>query len=75
MFHRINGYLVLVLMLVGVAGALMITSHAFGGGLSIHGAMYTLAVLVLGSASLGYYNIKRLQVEEHRKWMLRKYRL
>lgn len=69
--HRINGYIVLILMCLGVAGGLMMTSHAFGGGMDIHGAMYVLAILVVGSASLGYYNIKRMQIEEHRKWMLR----
>lgn len=51
----------------------MVTRHAFGGEISTQGAMYATAFLVVVSVGLGYYNIKRRQIEEHRKWMLRQY--
>ncbi|KAI3397287.1 hypothetical protein diail_11019 [Diaporthe ilicicola] len=34
LFHRLNGYLVIILSPLGIAGVLMITRHAFGGTLS-----------------------------------------
>jgi hypothetical protein len=50
----------------------MVTRHAFGGEVSTQAGIYTLTALVVVSAGLGYYNIKRLQIEQHRKWMIRK---
>lgn len=70
--HRINGYIVLTLLVIGIIGAMMIARHAFGGDISTQGSLYTLSFLTIISAALGYYNIKRLQLEEHRKWMIRK---
>ncbi|RVD89590.1 uncharacterized protein DFL_000592 [Arthrobotrys flagrans] len=69
--HRLNGYLIILLILTGNAGALMIARRAFGGGVEIQTAVYTLATLTTTSLSLGYYNIKKLQIEQHRKWMIR----
>ncbi|CCA71436.1 hypothetical protein PIIN_05375 [Serendipita indica DSM 11827] len=71
LFHRINGYTVLTLILLGVIGGLMMSRHAFGGDVSSAGGIYALALVTLFSAGMGYYNIKRLQIEQHRKWMLR----
>jgi uncharacterized membrane protein len=69
--HRINGYLVLLLLIGGVTGALIITRHAFGGEVSTQVVSGTVSVATLVSAFLAYYNIKRLQIDQHRKWMLR----
>ncbi|KAH8149024.1 uncharacterized protein LAJ45_07000 [Morchella importuna] len=69
--HRINGYLVLLLLIGGVTGALIITRHAFGGEVSTQVVSGTVSVVTLVSAFLAYYNIKRLQIDQHRKWMLR----
>lgn len=63
LLHRINGYIILVLVPISNAGALMIARHAFGGGLDTQA--------VVGVLALSYYNIKRLQIEQHRAWMLR----
>ena len=70
-FHRINGYIVIFLTLLTTAGALMIARTAFGGGLDIQSAVGTLALMVVVSISLAYYNIKRYQIDQHRAWMLR----
>ncbi|KAJ5337194.1 uncharacterized protein N7506_005216 [Penicillium brevicompactum] len=71
LFHRINGYAILLLSLVGTAGALMIARVSFGGGIETQTVVGLLAILFLGSLSIAYYNIKKLQLEQHRAWMLR----
>ena len=71
LFHRINGYVVILLVLVGNVGALMICRHAFGGGIETQAGVGTLVILSTVSICLAYYNIKRLQIDQHRAWMLR----
>ncbi|KAL2071974.1 hypothetical protein VTL71DRAFT_11317 [Oculimacula yallundae] len=71
LFHRMNGYLILLLALVGNVGALMIARRAFGGGLDIQAAVGVLAIMTTTSLVLAYINIKRLQIDQHRAWMLR----
>ena len=71
LFHRINGYLVLILLGLGVTGGFIMARHTFGGGVSASGSTYAVGFMTLVSALMGYYNIKRLQLEQHRKWMLR----
>lgn len=70
-FHRINGYVIIILTLISNVGALMICRRSFGGGLDTQSAVGTLAILTTVSLGLGYYNIKRLQIDQHRAWMLR----
>lgn len=71
LFHRINGYTVILLSIVGTAGALMIARVSFGGGIETQAVVGLLAILFLGSLATALYNIKRLQLEQHRAWMLR----
>ncbi|MBA7489872.1 hypothetical protein ES702_00406 [subsurface metagenome] len=71
LFHRLNGYLAITLMLIGNAGAYMIMDVSIGGQASLQiwigivGAMITLGFV------MAIYNIKRLQIDQHRAWMLR----
>lgn len=69
--HRINGYIVIVLTLATLAGALMIARISFGGGLDTQSWVGFVAIVVVVSYAIAYYNIKRLQIDQHRKWMLR----
>lgn len=69
--HRINGYITILITLLGVAGAIMIAPVSFGGGLDVQSSVGVLAIMVVGSLALAYYNVKRLQIEQHRAWMLR----
>ncbi|KAF2120072.1 hypothetical protein BDV96DRAFT_485793 [Lophiotrema nucula] len=71
MFHRINGYVVLMLYVVSMVGCFMIIRHAFGGGLDTQAGLATIAIASIVSFVLSYINIKRLQIEQHRAWMLR----
>ncbi|KAG4440743.1 hypothetical protein IFR05_003787 [Cadophora sp. M221] len=71
LFHRLNGYTILLLTLIGNVGALMVARRAFGGGLDIQAAVGLLVIMTTSSLSMAYYNIKRLQIDQHRAWMLR----
>ncbi|KAK1983153.1 hypothetical protein LZ30DRAFT_589029 [Colletotrichum cereale] len=71
LFHRLNGYLVLLLSVVGIIGVLMVARRTFGGGVSIQTVMGTGSIMFLGALGLSIYNIKKLQIEQHRAWMLR----
>ncbi|KAL2132139.1 hypothetical protein VTI74DRAFT_4145 [Chaetomium olivicolor] len=71
LFHRINGYLVLVLSLISTAGALMVARNTVGGRVEVQMAVGVLSIAFVGSLALAFYNVKRLQVEQHRAWMLR----
>ena len=71
LYHRIAGYVIALLLLVGNAGAIMITPVAFGGTLAIQCAVGLLVIMTTGGFALAYYNIKRLQIDQHRAWMLR----
>ncbi|KAF4833502.1 hypothetical protein CGCSCA4_v013355 [Colletotrichum siamense] len=70
-FHRINGYVILTLSVPGTIGALMLVRHAVGGGLEVQAAVGFLCLGFLGSLLISIIQIKRLQIEQHRAWMLR----
>lgn len=71
LLHRMNGYIIILLVSVGNAGALMIARNAFGGTLSTQLYVgFAVGATTIGIA-LAYYNVKRLQIDQHRAWMLR----
>lgn len=70
-FHRVSGYLIILLSLLGLAGALMIARRAFDGTVTTQAGVGFLSILIVGGFSMAYYNIKRLQIDQHRAWMLR----
>ena len=71
LFHRINGYIIITLVLVSNAAALMIARKAFGGTLSTQAGVGVLAIGSTLALALAWMNIKRLQIDQHRKWMMR----
>ena len=71
LFHRVNGYVVLLLYALSTAGAFMIMRHAFGGGLDTQAGLGTIGIASVVAFVISYVNIKRLQIEQHRAWMLR----
>lgn len=71
MVHRINGYLVVVLALLSTAGVLMIARNAYGGEISTQLGVGFVSIAFVGALVIAYINIKRLQIEQHRAWMLR----
>jgi Predicted membrane protein (DUF2306) len=70
-FHRINGYIVTTLILVSHVGVVMIARRSFGGDPSLQAAFGLLALATTWSLALALYNVKRLQIDQHRAWMLR----
>ncbi|KAJ1713543.1 hypothetical protein NYO67_4257 [Aspergillus flavus] len=71
LFHRINGYTIILLVLLSNVGALMIARHTFGGTIPTQAAVGLLVILSTCTIGMAYYNVKRLQLEQHRAWMLR----
>ncbi|KAF7563214.1 hypothetical protein G7046_g919 [Stylonectria norvegica] len=71
LLHRINGYIILLLSWVSAAGILMIARNTFGGGVDMQTVTGLATLLFLACLALAIYNIKQLQVEQHRAWMLR----
>ncbi|KZP15340.1 hypothetical protein FIBSPDRAFT_750538 [Athelia psychrophila] len=71
LYHRMAGYLIVTLVLVSNAGAIIIAPHAFGGALTTQAGVGLLVILTTIGVSLAIYNIKRMQIDQHRKWMLR----
>ncbi|KAI4100251.1 MAG: hypothetical protein LQ339_005558 [Xanthoria mediterranea] len=69
MAHRINGYLVVTLVIISNVGALMIARRAFGGALATQAGVGVLVIMSTVSIALAYYNIKRLQIDQHRAWI------
>ncbi|KAH8892696.1 hypothetical protein GQ53DRAFT_860747 [Thozetella sp. PMI_491] len=69
--HRVNGYIVLLLTLVGMAGVFMIAPVSYGGTVDIQAGIGILAVMFLGALAMAMINIKKLQIEQHRAWMMR----
>ena len=70
-FHRINGYVVIVMIVLSNIGALMIARRSFGGGLDVQTAIGALVILTTTSLGMALWNIWCIQIELHRAWMLR----
>ncbi|KAI3397003.1 hypothetical protein diail_11330 [Diaporthe ilicicola] len=71
LFHRINGYIVMILMAVALVGGLMVVKNSFGGDMSFQVANVLLGTSVPACLALAMVTIKRLQIDQHRAWMLR----
>ncbi|KAF5667082.1 hypothetical protein FHETE_5785 [Fusarium heterosporum] len=71
LFHRMNGYIVIILAIIGTVGAIMIAPVSFGGSLAIRGWVGAFSIMFVGSLAISIWNIKTLQLEQHRAWMLR----
>ncbi|KAI9668895.1 MAG: hypothetical protein M1831_000965 [Alyxoria varia] len=71
LFHRINGYIVIILTLLSNASVFIILRRSVHGDLPTQSALGLLAIMTTIGIGMAYYNIKRLQVDQHRAWMLR----
>jgi uncharacterized membrane protein len=69
--HRIFGYAAVLLYVVSFVGVLMIARRAFGGGIEVQAWCGFVGIGTIICFALSLYNIKRLQIEQHRAWMLR----
>ena len=72
MFHRINGYIVLLLCLISNASAFVIIRHKQGGNRSSsHGVETLMGIITTVGIIMAWWNIRRKQIDQHRAWMLR----
>jgi uncharacterized membrane protein len=71
LFHRMNGYIVVLLSLISNAGTIIITRHAFGGDFSTQTWTGAMVILTTLGYIMAWVNIKLLQIDQHRAWMLR----
>lgn len=71
LFHRINGYVVVLLMGVALVSGLMALSESFGGDPAWLAAVTVHSIMVTAGLTMGVLNIRKLQIEQHRAWMLR----
>ena len=69
--HRINGYVIILLVTLANISGLMIARRSFGGMVETQMFVGLLAIATTVSMALAYANIKRLQIAQHRAWMLR----
>ena len=70
-FHRLNGYVVILLSLISSAGTIIITRHAFGGDFATQTWTGATVILTTIGYLMAYINIKLLQIDQHRAWMMR----
>lgn len=71
LFHRANGHIIILLMSIAVTGGLMAMKRSFGGTTTFQTTNVLLSSLVVVGLALAMISIKRLQIEQHRAWMLR----
>lgn len=71
LFHRLNGYLLLVFLVLCNTGAIMVGPGALGGTIETRLLIGLLTISTFGSAAMAWVNIKQLQIDQHRAWMLR----
>ena len=65
LFHRINGYLVIVLSLIASAGAIIIAQHAFSGDMATRMWAGALVLSTTLAYVFAWINIKRLQIDQY----------
>jgi len=70
-FHKVNGYIVSALLIFGNVPAIIMAPVSFGGTASLKVAVGVLAVGTSFGTYKGITTIRRLQLDEHRAWMLR----
>jgi uncharacterized membrane protein len=69
--HRINGYVIILLVTLANVSGLMIARRSFGGTVETQMFVGLLALATTVSMVMAWVNIKRLQIAQHRAWMLR----
>src|SRR5690349_7305337 len=72
LFHRLNGNLVVALFIISNLGACLMLGHnETGQRMGAQTSEGFLVIITTIAMGLAYWNIKRLQIDLHRAWMLR----
>ncbi|KAG8744039.1 hypothetical protein FRC10_010928 [Ceratobasidium sp. 414] len=70
-FHRTAGKIVIILTIISIITAWAVVPVSFGGDLAVQSGMYTLGTMILWSTMKAWAAIQRLQIDEHRAWVIR----
>jgi uncharacterized membrane protein len=70
-FHRTNGYVIILLVTLANISGLMIARRSFGGTVETQMFVGLLVLATTISMIMAWVNIKRLKIAQHRAWMLR----
>jgi uncharacterized membrane protein len=70
-FHRTAGKVINVLTFVSTISAWGMARVSFGGDFAIQSAVYLLGAMTLWSTVKSWTAIRRLQIDEHRIWLIR----
>ncbi|RSL49131.1 hypothetical protein CEP53_009260 [Fusarium sp. AF-6] len=70
-YHRINGYVILVLSALGTVGALIIEKRAMGGPFSARIGTWIIGISFTTAMVMGVVSTKKRRFDQHRAWMLR----
>lgn len=70
-FHRTSGKVVNTLVFVSTLSAWGIERVSFGGDIRTQAAGYVFGMMVLWSTVVSWKAIRRLQIDEHRAWLIR----
>ncbi|KAK7230075.1 hypothetical protein V2G26_002245 [Clonostachys chloroleuca] len=71
LYHRIAGYIAITLGFIGNVGACMLADTAMGGEFSMQTLIGFVAFVTTLTLAMAVYNIKKLQLDGHRAWMIR----
>lgn len=70
--HKYVGYAIITLLTLGNIAIAIISPISMGGNdLSLTAVIIVLSALTSVAMGLAWYNIRKQQIDEHRKWMLR----
>ncbi|QRV78407.1 hypothetical protein RhiJN_06422 [Ceratobasidium sp. AG-Ba] len=70
-FHRTAGKIINILTVISTISAWGIARVSLGGDLATQLGLYALGAMVLWSTTKAWVAIRRLQIDEHRRWMIR----
>lgn len=71
LIHRVNGYVVIILFFISVAGTFMMFPSLINYRPDVQIGLGVLGVGCSITITMAWINIRRLQIEQHRAWMLR----
>ncbi|KIM82605.1 hypothetical protein PILCRDRAFT_820479 [Piloderma croceum F 1598] len=67
--HRLNGYMVLILLTPSTISGAIVARRAFGGDLNVQSSFFVVGIMITFASAMGI--MYRKQTRKHRKWMLR----
>ena len=71
LYHRIAGYVAILLVVVSIFGAFVIADTSFGGDMTTRTFVGFLGLISIIGLGMAWWNIRCKQIDQHRAWMLR----